>query len=611
MKPLKIIFLLIVLIILINDIIVGQNKAYNIWYFGDYAGIDFNQSPPTPLTDGAIQTDEGCASISDQNGNLLFYTDGVNVWDKGHQVMPLGNGLQGDNSSSQSAIIIPFPNNSNKYYIFTNYTTNGLFYSVVDISLPGNGTTIDPKGDIEPGTKNTALIGGASSEKLTAVYQDNSKNFWVIARGVGIQFRAYFVDQTGVNPPVTSDVGTPPNSAAGCMRINAQGNKIVVGDYDVSSSVVEIYDFDKITGKVSNPQSITNIIRAYGFAFSSNDSLLYISGNGRIYQYEVYPSSGTIASTETDIVGTSIGTVLTLQLAPDCKIYATVNGDTALHVINDPNNKTNPDFIKHGFDLGGQTTRGGLPNFISESFVLNIAGGENVICNSTDSIKLYITGGSAINHEWKDKNGIIGTNDTIWVLPDITTTYYLTGSYACSFFTDSVIINVIKPDTAYVIGDTTIIAGSSTPLFAFGGTNYNWSPAEGLSCINCADPIATPSITTNYLVDITDSNGCIFNRSVVVEVLTNEIWIPNAFSPNGDLKNDLFYVRETSGILKSAISIFDRIGDIVFHTEKPTTGWNGTYNGREVTSGVLTYYYQAELLSGQIINKKGNLTLNR
>src|SRR5215203_2259557 len=89
-----------------------SQKEFSIWYFGYEAGLDFNSGSPIPLTNGAIQTNEGCASISDANGNLLFYTDGVYVWNKLHLQMPNGFALYGGYSSSQSASILKRPGSS-------------------------------------------------------------------------------------------------------------------------------------------------------------------------------------------------------------------------------------------------------------------------------------------------------------------------------------------------------------------------------------------------------------------------------------------------------------------------------------------------------------------
>ena len=134
-----------------------------IWYFGDRAGLDFTTGVPIVLNDGALDTLEGCATISDAMGNLLFYTDGSTIWGSNHIPMPNGAGLLGDSSSSQSAIIVPAPDNVDIYYVFTvtfQAYPEGANYSVVDMSLNGG------LGDVV--TKNVALFAPAA-EKLTAV----------------------------------------------------------------------------------------------------------------------------------------------------------------------------------------------------------------------------------------------------------------------------------------------------------------------------------------------------------------------------------------------------------------------------------------------------------
>ena len=88
-------------------------------FFGANAGVNFSTGNPAYIAGGQINTLEGCASISDPQGALLFYTDGSRVWDKNHTVMPNGTGLYGDDSSTSSGLIVPSPNNSNIYYIFT------------------------------------------------------------------------------------------------------------------------------------------------------------------------------------------------------------------------------------------------------------------------------------------------------------------------------------------------------------------------------------------------------------------------------------------------------------------------------------------------------------
>ena len=89
----------------------------NNWYFGVLAGLNFSLGGVNVITVGALNTGEGCSSISDGAGNTLFYTDGVNVWNKSHALMPNGDSLMGGPSSTQSALIVPMPGSNSLYYI--------------------------------------------------------------------------------------------------------------------------------------------------------------------------------------------------------------------------------------------------------------------------------------------------------------------------------------------------------------------------------------------------------------------------------------------------------------------------------------------------------------
>src|SRR5690606_27216537 len=89
------------------------------WYFGKYAGLDFSSGSAVMVTDGQINTKEGCTSISDEYGNLLFYTDGRTVYDASHNIIENGTGLRGDFSSMSSAVVLPVPDDCNLYYVFS------------------------------------------------------------------------------------------------------------------------------------------------------------------------------------------------------------------------------------------------------------------------------------------------------------------------------------------------------------------------------------------------------------------------------------------------------------------------------------------------------------
>lgn len=95
----------------------AQGEADN-WCFGGKAVLNFNSGIRIALTDRELETIEGYATISNSSGNLLFYTNGITVWDKNHNIILNRTGLQRDPSSSQSGIIVPNPSDLNQCYIF-------------------------------------------------------------------------------------------------------------------------------------------------------------------------------------------------------------------------------------------------------------------------------------------------------------------------------------------------------------------------------------------------------------------------------------------------------------------------------------------------------------
>ena len=126
-----------ILLLAFNFLTFAQKEASN-WYFGTHAAIDFHSNPPSVISGSAMQSNAGCASISDSAGNLLFYTDGMTVWNKNNNVMYNGSGLHGNSDATQSAVIVPQPGINNIFYLFTvdfAARTNGLNYSIINMDI--------------------------------------------------------------------------------------------------------------------------------------------------------------------------------------------------------------------------------------------------------------------------------------------------------------------------------------------------------------------------------------------------------------------------------------------------------------------------------------------
>lgn len=167
-----------------------------------------------------------------------------------------------------------------------------------------------------------------------------------------------------------------------------------------------------------------------------------------------------------------------------------------------------------------------------------------------------------------------------------------------------------EPDTSEIIFGqsvdlTTTMSSNAIPPFVF-----NWTPRDGLDCAACENPIATPMVSQNYLVEVTDDAGCVAADQVYILVdLTRRIfYVPNAFTPNNDGVNDEFNVYAL-GLKDINIKIFDRWGEVVFTTNNINQGWDGNFKGQPMIPQVLVYMVEITFLDGYKQQEKGSLTL--
>lgn len=346
-------------------------KEANNWYFGENAGISFNYGSPVALTNGKLFTYEGCATISNSNGRLLFYTDGISVWDSTHKVTPNGTALKGNYSSTQSAIIVPRPDSVGSYYIFTCDElgdANGLCYSEFKMALNSG------KGDIVSSKKNTQLI-KSSCEKITAVKHANGRDYWVLAHHFGTDtMYSFLITPAGISSKVVksntrlkipkSDV----QSAMGYLKVSPNGSKIAYANHTLDS--LALGDFNTANGVVSNVMIIYFKL-GYGIEFSAGSKYLYATEFTRpnlVVQFNANPSSKSAFKASKVILDTN-SSAFALQLGPDEKIYITEFASKYLNVIHAPDSAGKAcRYAKDYVYLGGKISNYGLPTFIPSIF---------------------------------------------------------------------------------------------------------------------------------------------------------------------------------------------------------------------------------------------------
>ncbi len=175
-------------------------------------------------------------------------------------------------------------------------------------------------------------------------------------------------------------------------------------------------------------------------------------------------------------------------------------------------------------------------------------------------------------------------------------------------------LTVSPAPNASVSANVTITLGATTTLSASGGVSYLWSPSEALSSTTGSTVICEPVQSTVYCVTVTNSDGCTDSAcvSVTVEIKCGEFYLPNAFSPNGDMENDIYkaYIHPVC-VKEFELIIYNRWGEKLFVTKDVTQGWNGEFRGIMSNPGVYAYYCKAVFTNGKEILKEGNVSLLR
>ena len=327
----------------------AQEQDFN-WVFGHHAGLNFSSGSPVPFT-STIYSVEDCASISDSSGELMFYTNGVNVYDRTGVMMPNGDSLatnfpwQYGADAPQSVLILPVPGSSEFYFLFTR-SDSALFYSVIDMNLNGG------YGDLA--VKNQMLYDNPVQRYMTAIKHSNGEDWWLIAHGLADNFLAFRVTSTGIDSPAISHTGIMYYYAGFNSHVeitaNLQGTQLAFS----SAYGIHLVDFDRCLGTFSNFQTISLTETPYSFAYSPDGSKLYFS-----FHYNYFPTylkqlcldcGGPLDSNITEIYyRADINFNLAqIQNGPDKKIYVamsywwppdTINSiyNRKLSVINNPN----------------------------------------------------------------------------------------------------------------------------------------------------------------------------------------------------------------------------------------------------------------------------------
>jgi gliding motility-associated-like protein len=552
---------IIVIFILQIPIIFCQLQNNN-WVFGYGARVNFSGPIPVGSSNAAINSNESTASVSDPStGQLLFYTDGLKVWDANNDVMPNGSNLLGGfyNSCTQGALIVPFPEDNQRFYLFTleeleaqsvnPLADNGLRYSIVDMTLNGG------LGDVQVATMNTPLATDLT-EKLIVIRSTEIKGFWVIAHKKNAnEFLAWKIDACGVSAqPVISTVGSifaispffgATEAWAGAMDASPDGNRIGMPiDW---SDRIEFFDFNKTTGVVSNPLTVNvmddsppEFLRKYGACFSPDGSKFYYTNINSVYQLNLSTyTSDAIESSNiliySPILEPNNYPCFQIEQAPNNKLYVAIGNAGRLDEISNPNSLgLGCGYVSNAVSFSPATCQLGLPAQVP-------------------------LGGFA-------------ANSTITFFPDSC----LQSDISFSIATASPIIQ-INWNFDDPISGANNSSSSLNPnhLFSETGTYQITTTVD----FECFSETVTQNIT---LVDCSDT---------LSPVVSFEF--PNVITPNNDNINDIFEIKNLPE--NTEVFILNRWGNVVLKSDNYQNNWDGKdSSGKELVDGVYTYKFKTQ-----------------
>jgi gliding motility-associated-like protein len=517
--------------------------------------VDFTGGIPVGNGASAIYSNEQCATVSNEaTGQLLFYSDGQSVWDANHTVMPNGLNLFGGAflSSTQGPLIVPFPEDNSKYYVFTlddleydiPQLDNGLRYTVVDMNQ-NNGM-----GAVDPLQKNVFLT-NFLTEKITVVRSEYIRGYWVIVhKRESNQFLAYKVDGCGVDPiPVISNVGTellganstfdPRMPFYGSMKANNAGDRIAMPIDD--SKFIDFYSFDAASGQLFNPITVevtdntpASPIRKYGCSFSPDGSMFYYTNNISVYQLKLTAYDSLSIATSHTLIATPANSTFQIEEGLDGKLYVAIGGSNVLDVINSPNssfcNYTSNALSINGLVLLGLPARVPERNFPSPPITML----PDSCWQSTTSFSI---------------NTGLSINQVSWNFGD--------------------------PNSG---GSNTSMSLNPSHSFSNVGT-YTVSALVEFQCYT-----DTLELTLT-LVDCPQDHPPVIPDSPLL--------IPNVISPNNDGVNDLFEIDNLQE--NTEVIILNRWGNVVFSSTNYQNNWEGKNSlGNELVDGVYTYKYKTK-----------------
>lgn len=558
----------------------GVDNPVYVWNFGDGSAVDNSYSPAHTYT---------------QPGS---YTIKLKVTDP----------VTGCSSESQQTIIVRYFNYAfqfNKSFItvsqcapaVVNFQNTSYDYTKIIWDF-GDGSALLPDvqnpGHVykEPGVYEVTLL----------VYGYNG-------------LKGEYKDTINILKPLASLTVAPAEVCIGQeIALKAKGLRIAsytwdMGDGNVTTSADSLYTYKYATQGIFQPQLLVADINGCTQSATGNDKVKVRAQPA----LTVSPKEPRICFGEQVQLTANAANIVKYEWQP-------ANGITQLNVHNPIVQPTaNTEYqVKATDDIGCTAEAKALVNVVQREILK--APADTGICFGQ---QVKLAAGGTSKYEWiNNTTGLSSTTIPDPVASPLTNSIYTVKGgdiYGCFESTYNVQVLVYDLPQVTAPEDKEIIAGTPVklePQFSADVLRWQWTPEKYLNCITCPDPVATPLATTRYKITVSNIHGCSASDEVLIKMQCdeNKVFIPNAFTPDGDGVNDVFRILGISYV--KHLIIYDRYGKKVFERNNylaadKSLAWDGTVNGYPQPTGTYVYFAEMECESGGIFTRKGTVTLIR